>query len=157
MNFQEEGGYTVHLLNNKDGPKVFYVICICCFLVCVAYFMKQGWISPIFFPTYIRRKFTWCMSESVLKDDDRFISIHNTTTTSHGNSNSNGSNSKSGSSGEHGSGRVRGRGSYMSSGSKRGPAFADKVAARRYDIVRTKRSLMTLGKQVSVLVWCWVC
>lgn len=130
MNFQEEGGYTIHLLNDKNGPRVFYFICICCFIVCVAYFMKQGWISPIFLPSFIRRKLNWCMGESVLKDDDRYY--------------------EKSASGEHNNLGVR------AASSKRGSEYAESVAARRYDVVRTKRSLVTLGKQVGLSLVCWL-
>lgn len=48
MNFQEHGGYTINLVNNKHGPYVFYSMCILVFIFCMVFFINQGWIEPFF-------------------------------------------------------------------------------------------------------------
>eukprot|EP01039_Chlorochromonas_danica_P008152 gene8153-8994_t len=45
MNFQENGGYTIGMLNYKYGPLVFSMMCTFCFIIIFSFFIYQGWIE----------------------------------------------------------------------------------------------------------------
>ena len=48
MNFTVDGGYTLGLLNNKYGPKVFYGLCMSVFLINMMVFVGFGFIDTPF-------------------------------------------------------------------------------------------------------------
>jgi hypothetical protein len=50
MNFQEDGGYTIGMVNSPQGPLIFYCMCISVLLISCAYFFSMGWIE--LYPIY---------------------------------------------------------------------------------------------------------
>ena len=57
MNFQEDGGYTIGLVNSPYGPHVFYIICILVLFLNIAYFFSMGWLDMVEVSRYFLKLF----------------------------------------------------------------------------------------------------
>jgi hypothetical protein len=53
MNFQEHGGYTIHIVNSKYGPTVFYCLCFTLAVSLCMYYISMGWIEAFAFIRYL--------------------------------------------------------------------------------------------------------
>ena len=45
MNFQENGGYTIEIVNDKYGPLMFYALCVVLAVSLCIYYISMGWIE----------------------------------------------------------------------------------------------------------------
>lgn len=45
MNFQENGGYTIEVVNDKYGPLMFYALCVVLAISLCIYYISMGWIE----------------------------------------------------------------------------------------------------------------
>ena len=79
MNFMENGGYTMALLNESWGIKFFYGLCIGITVICIGYFMKQGWISGIHMPKMFRKYFSCFIPKKSILQDNNSYGIYNIT------------------------------------------------------------------------------
>ena len=49
MNFQENGGYTISIVNSKYGPLLFYCLCVTLAICLTIYYLSMGWIEAFGF------------------------------------------------------------------------------------------------------------
>ena len=80
MNFTENGGYTMSLLNQSWGITFFYVLCVAVTVLCIGYFMKQGWISGIHMPKVLRKYFSCFIPKNSIIQDNASYGIYDIST-----------------------------------------------------------------------------